>query len=359
MLQKTFIIISIIFLSTGMFAQTKIVNGSDANITDFPWQIALEAKNDFLDIPWIQSCGGSIIGDSWILTAAHCVFQLDPNANGVWDFRIRAGIELLSSTEGQTINVDEVYIHPQFDMLVTTGDYDIALLHLETPLTIDNIYTKVISIVSQQDSIDGLTDPGVMGILSGWGNIDPAGTIETDRLQYLEAPIYSLDEANQPSMWDGELEGMHLPVLPTTENSGVCMGDSGGPFVVPNQDNSEFLLAGLMSFIHSTTCGDTDYADILTRVSVYESWINSTIDLYTDIPIINQSSVNIYPNPTTGVFQVESKDNFEIEVFNNLGRLINRSSNNKKIDISTQPKGIYLIRIKTNNQILTIKLIKK
>lgn len=357
MIQKTSILISILFLSTCIFSQNKIVSGTDANITDFPWQIALESKNDFVGTPWTQSCGGSIIGSSWILTAGHCVFQMDTMALGTWDFRIRAGIELLSSTGGQTINVDEVFIHPQFDMMVTNEDYDIALLHLETPLNIDNINTKVISKVSQQDSIDGLTDNGVMGILSGWGCIDTGGTTGTDRLQYLEAPIYSLYDANQPSMWDGELEGMHLPIMPTG-TSGVCFGDSGGPFVVPNEDTSAYLLAGVMSFIYPTYCGDTNYADILTRVSVYESWIDSIMGTYTDIPKMNQSSVNIYPNPSTGKCWVETPNEGKLTIYSINGQLLYQSEIQpgiSKLELEFG-SGLYIVQLKTEFNSVVQKL---
>jgi elastase-2 len=352
---KKLILVLLVSVTSIWSHSQSIVNGSDANITDFPWQIALESKNDFVGTSWSQSCGGSIIADSWILTAGHCVFQMDTMAMGTWDYRIRAGIELLSSTGGQTINVDEVYIYPQFDMMVTNEDYDIALLHLETPLTIDNINTKAISIVSQQDSIDGLTDPGVVGILSGWGCIDTDGTTETDRLQYLEAPIYSLNDANQPSMWDGELEGMHLPIMPTS-TAGVCFGDSGGPFVVPNQDTSAYLLAGLMSFIQSTYCGDTIYADILTRVSVFENWIDSVMSVSTGKDALekNQSLIHYYPNPVSDQLIIETQfntnENITIKITNTLGQTLYIAEysgiNNKiEIDMSEFKSGIYIFTV--------------
>ncbi|MCF8236436.1 MAG: trypsin-like serine protease [Bacteroidales bacterium] len=365
-MKKQLIILILIISSFTSYSQ-RIVNGSDACITDFPWQIALESKNDMMQPEWKQSCGGTIIHESWILTAAHCVFQLDTMAMGTWEFRIRAGIELLSSTGGQTINVDEEYLHPQFDMMVTNEDYDIALLHLETPLTIDNNSTKIISIVTQQDSIDGVTDPGVMGTLSGWGCTDTAGTVFTDRLQYLEAPIYSLTDANQPSMWDGELEGMHLPIMPTN-TAGVCFGDSGGPYVVFNQDSSAYLLAGLMSFIQATYCGDTNYADILTRVSVFESWIDSVMGVYTDIPKRNQSYINCYPNPVSGRLIIETllntNENIMIKITNTLGHPVyiaeySGIDNKIEIDMSEFKNGIYILNIITSQHSYSERIIKQ
>ena len=59
------LIVLVVFFSSNFFsasAQQKVVGGIDVDIKDYPWQVAVD-----------YGCGGSIIGDSWVLTAAHCV----------------------------------------------------------------------------------------------------------------------------------------------------------------------------------------------------------------------------------------------------------------------------------------------
>jgi hypothetical protein len=72
----------------------------------------------------------------------------------------------------------------------------------------------------------------------------------------------------------------------------------------------------------------------------------------------------IYPNPTNGIINVYSKENIEtIEVYNNIGDLIYSKNNTQhstelyQLDISGNASGIYMIRLKVNNQIVNHKII--
>lgn len=83
---KRFIIIISLILILGLSANgqnTNIVGGSTIDIIDVPWQVSLKnianGNNHF--------CGGSIISDMWIITAAHCV--VGQNANNI---KIHAGV---------------------------------------------------------------------------------------------------------------------------------------------------------------------------------------------------------------------------------------------------------------------------
>jgi hypothetical protein len=72
----------------------------------------------------------------------------------------------------------------------------------------------------------------------------------------------------------------------------------------------------------------------------------------------------IYPNPTKGLINISSKENIEtIEVYNNIGDLIYSKINTQhsqelyQLDISGNASGIYMIRLKVNNQIVNHKII--
>jgi secreted trypsin-like serine protease len=242
---------------TGIKADStsKITGGSNADISEFPWQVFLEAKE--------FTCGGSIIGDIWIVTAAHCTRD---------DYNVRipaSSMDVIvgannprNSLQGEKYYVSEVISHENFD--TQTLENDIALLKLKEPIAYTN--AKPIKLVSAKDVSAGATDPGVMSWVSGYGITSVKPVIYPSTLQKVQLPIVSNSQA--ASVWK---------TIPSTDvmagyisgNKDACSGDSGGPLVVPV--SGEYKIAGLVSW-GSSNC---DTYGAYTRLSLFESWITA------------------------------------------------------------------------------------
>lgn len=69
------------------------------------------------------------------------------------------------------------------------------------------------------------------------------------------------------------------------------------------------------------------------------------------------SNINIYPNPTSGIINIEETINSEILITDITGKIIFNGINITKIDLSNQPKGLYLLKISSNNKTRTQKII--
>ena len=88
-------------------------------------------------------------------------------------------------------------------------------------------------------------------------------------------------------------------------------------------------------------------------------------DIISNTTLINLSNLNVFPNPTTGIIHIQSQDLItEIKLFNTLGDevLITELSRitkitESKLNISELPRGIYLMRLKVNNEIIYHKII--
>ncbi len=70
------------------------------------------------------------------------------------------------------------------------------------------------------------------------------------------------------------------------------------------------------------------------------------------------NDITIYPNPTTGKITIKAEDMQNVEIIDLQGKQIYTGKENQ-IDLSNQPKGIYIIKVITDKQTITRKLIKQ
>jgi hypothetical protein len=234
-------------------SETKIIGGTNASISDFPWQVYF-ISGDY-------RCGGTIIADNWILTAAHCTKNSVGNPIPAASMSVKVGANNpRNALEGQLYNVSEVIVHESYD--AGTQLNDIALLKLQQPINYPN--AKPIKFITSEDVAYGATDPGVMTWVTGWGanHVNP-NSFPTNLLK-VQLPIVTNAQASvvwktipETSLMAGYLNG----------NKDACFGDSGGPLVVPVVDG--YKVAGIVSW-GSSNCNT--YGGY-TRVSLFESWI--------------------------------------------------------------------------------------
>jgi hypothetical protein len=231
----------------------KVLGGSDTDISLYPWQVFLVAGNSL--------CGGTIIDDKWILTAAHCLFDAREREISSVVMQVIAGMtNPFDSAQGEVYFVRNVIIHKDYSVMKL--DYDIALLELQEEIWVDN--AEPVSFITAEDSSLGATDPGVLATLTGWGSVQVDPEVFPETLQQVQLPIVSNNVASQ--VW-GPIPPTFLMVGYDNAGKDACSGDSGGPLVVPV--DGENKLAGIVSW-GSENC---DTYGAFTRVSLFETWI--------------------------------------------------------------------------------------
>jgi secreted trypsin-like serine protease len=234
--------------------EPRIVGGVRADIDEYPHHVALESTSGL-------RCSGAILADRWVVTAAHCVAD-DPEGLGVV-----AGVSKLSSSAGQRIPVARIVVHPGYDAGSPPHD-DVALLRLVYPLDLSEV--EAIEPVSPADAARGLTDPGVLATVTGWGAIGAGGPLP-DALRAVDLPLVDVDEA--ALSYGFAITADQLPAGGEAD-SDACKGDSGGPLVVPD-DDGWWRLAGIVSW--GARCGEPDTPGIYTRVSYVHAWLHATM----------------------------------------------------------------------------------
>lgn len=233
----------------------RIVGGRRALEGEFPYQVGLKL-GDNRGLPF---CGGSIISNQWIVTAAHCL----KDASGL-HFAISSLRAFTSTTNplikrGNLMSIQKIIIHGGYNP--STHIHDIALL-------------KTRSVIQGGSPIalpaKGLGSQSGSGTVSGWGTIREAGPRSSDLLatdidiisdiqcRRVYASTYSVPEM----LCGGYMSG----------GRDTCQGDSGGPFVQNGQ------LIGITSF--GRGCARPNTPGVYVRVSNYVDWIRYYMERY-------------------------------------------------------------------------------
>ncbi|XP_058839024.1 transmembrane protease serine 9-like [Topomyia yanbarensis] len=240
----------------------RIVGGMETRVNQYPWMAILKYGDSFY-------CGGTLISDRHVMTAAHCVHGFNKQ---------RISVTLLdhdrsSSTETETITskVDKIYKHSGYSPF--NYDNDIAILRLETIMQMNDKLRPV----CQPSS--GESFAGYDGIVTGWGTTTQGGDV-SPTLQEVSVPILSNEECRKSAYGEKRITDNMLCAAVPEGGMDSCQGDSGGPLhIISKEMESESIhqLAGVVSW--GEGCAKPDHPGVYTRVNRYEGWIrNNTID---------------------------------------------------------------------------------
>ncbi|CAG2194663.1 unnamed protein product [Mytilus edulis] len=241
----------------------KIVNGDNADIEEFPWQVSIQTNDNNY---WESHCGGVIIAENWILTAAHCTLFSYRTKDG---YRVVAGSSLYSQLN-VTRYVKDIYVHKNFQKPEVL-DNDIMLLELKKPL----IFGSTINKISLDRDISK-NRTGEQCKVSGWGNTN--GTKDEfnklDRLQEASVQIINPDSCIKVYK-HGYSVLANTKVCVQGEEKSSCGGDSGGGLICRDEDENTVKLVGLVSL--GFGC-DAKVPSIYSKVSAYLDWITTTMN---------------------------------------------------------------------------------
>jgi trypsin len=209
----------------------RIVGGNVTTIAQHPWQAALVFDgtqfpgNDFQR----QFCGGSLITSRIVLTAAHCVFDTDPEVAGQKldpdDVDVILNRTTLTGAGGEVLNVQRVDFHPAYDP--DTSENDVGFLRLSRP----SAQTQILLAGSNDRD---LWKPGAETVISGWGATFDGDRVGSDALKEAIVPMIGSSICGDPAVYGGAYVTAVMVCAGFLQGgTDSCQGDSGGPLTTP------------------------------------------------------------------------------------------------------------------------------
>jgi secreted trypsin-like serine protease len=242
-------------------APTRVVGGTEAVQNSHPWIVRLGMCG--------YLCGGTIINERFILTAAHCVFDETGTIMDTSCMTVYAGDHDAAEPDlnEQQLAVKAVYAHDDYNPSVSSAN-DIAILELRVGV----IFTdgeKSIKPACLPEPGFVLPEENTNVYIAGWGVTDDKSTA-----RYLqEGKVDYIPDAECKTMW-GILDAKTM--LCAGKRGGkidTCQGDSGGPLIYAK--GSTALLVGVVSF--GAECGAPNAPGVYVDVVNFLDWINGVV----------------------------------------------------------------------------------
>jgi secreted trypsin-like serine protease len=206
--------------------EPKIVGGTPVADGKYPFMAYLEIVG--ADGKTYQ-CGGSLIDPDSVLTAAHCI--VDVNARGV---NLAVGRTVLSQNQGQIRFATTAKIHPRYNPK-SSNAYDAAVLKLNRAVT------GIKPIKPATASQDALETPGRLLTVAGWGTTSEGGNTSV-RMREVSVPVVSDSTARQAYSRLPVPSAQYFPSLMVAagaKGKDSCQGDSGGPLFNPGPTSTQ------------------------------------------------------------------------------------------------------------------------
>ena len=235
----------------------KIVGGRPAS--NHPWIAGIVDRSTGASLPY---CGGVLINDRYVMTAAHCLTQFTPQ-----DVMILLGARgnLSSLFQGEFYAVEKFIPDPRYSSIDRHQLYDFGLIKLDRQVKFDANITPVClpGRNFKGDKFDSL-------LVAGWGRVSENGPrspvlLETE---IIEMPLSEC----QKLLGTKKITEGHI--CAGDDKRDACSGDSGGPLLTTDKSTGRVYTVGVTSW--GVECAHSKYPGVFSKVWSYAEFINSS-----------------------------------------------------------------------------------
>uniref|UniRef100_A0A3B3SMM6 Coagulation factor IX n=1 Tax=Paramormyrops kingsleyae TaxID=1676925 RepID=A0A3B3SMM6_9TELE len=229
----------------------RIVGGNEVTPGEIPWQVGE-----------LIFCGGSILSERWVITAAHCLEKITIDS-----FFVRVGEHNVHRNEGteDDYEISEWQVHNSYNASKSRFNHDIALLRLKTAIVFSDFILPIC--LGPKKFTEAVLESGIRSLVSGWGRVRFAGA-ESPVMQKVEVPYVQRTVCKDSS--SSHISRYMFCAGYLHEHKDACQGDSGGPHASKYRDT--WFLTGIVSW--GEECAKDGKFGVYTHVSYYYHWIS-------------------------------------------------------------------------------------
>jgi len=251
----------------------RIAAGTETEVNEYPWLALVRTqRRDNSGRLSTYICGGSVISDQWVLTAAHCV--VDDRKGDV----VRVSVELGQHHRNTDAIIEvliplaQVIIHPDYRSPRGSSN-DLALLKLDDPVDFNNV-PDVRPVCLPSDRDERFT--GLRVTVAGWGRTAPN---EGSSNVPLETEVNVISDSTCKETYGSRISDDMICTISPRDGAvfqGSCKGDSGGPLMITDERNPYYTLIGAVSWGWEP-CTSQRVPGVHSRITSNMDWITETI----------------------------------------------------------------------------------
>ncbi|XP_019870922.1 CLIP domain-containing serine protease HP8-like [Aethina tumida] len=268
----------------GVDTQNRIFGGESADLDEFPWMVLVEYERPSKVRGFY--CGGVLINEKYVLTAAHCVIGKDLPKDWklisvrLGEYNTDTDIDCIDykvgnyrdcAPEPQNIAVEERIPHEAYDPYDVNQENDIALLRLVKPAVYSEYVRPICLPTTAAELSKDYTSKNVY--VAGWGKTENRS--ESNIKLKLMVPVRSPQDCTSTyRKANVNLSPQNQICAGGIKGKDSCRGDSGGPLMSleANEGSINWFSIGVVSF-GPTPCGMENWPGVYTNVANYVRWI--------------------------------------------------------------------------------------
>ncbi|XP_053353079.1 mast cell protease 1A-like [Clarias gariepinus] len=246
------LVLSVLPLCGGM--ESRIIGGNETKPHSRPYMVSVQIKN-------FHVCGGTLIKNDYVLTAAHCVDKIKHPREDKLEVVLGAHNISRNEPQQQRIQVQNYTKHPCYKKNERLND--IMLLKLKSkPKKSEAV--KPIGLPTQNENIPDKAKCSI----AGWGRTHQ-DSAASSVLREVTLKIQNNTECKR--LWQHYFDIDNMICTASDGRKAFCQGDSGSPLICGNKTQ------GLAAYTHPKNCTDPRYPEVYMKISYFIPWIEEVI----------------------------------------------------------------------------------